>query len=153
MLAVLLLAGWLLRGWRMAARLVVAAVLSAVGVVLVVRLGFVEGLLSGVLGSSQVETLDAFAAPMAWAVGFALVAGWMVLGWGAAARRSMSARAPPVRRCGRSPPPGAPTSGPAVLLWLPFLALAVNSWRIPADRSPPQSSVPGSWRPRSAASS
>ena len=38
-LAVLLLVAWLLHGWRMALRLVVAAVLSASGSVLVVRLG------------------------------------------------------------------------------------------------------------------
>ena len=74
-----------------------AAVLSASGSVLVVRLGFVDGLLTDLLGSSQVGTLDAFAAPMAWTVGLALVAGWLVLGWGSAARRSTSAGAPPVR--------------------------------------------------------
>ena len=128
-LAILLLVAWLLHGWRMALRLVVAAVLSASGSVLVVRLGFVDGLLTDLLGSSPVGTLDAFAAPMAWTVGLALVAGWLVLGWGSA-REAFDVSGGSSGAVFRSLSANRRTHLAAgALLWLPFLALAVNGWR------------------------
>ena len=129
LLAAFVLAGWLLRGWRVAARLVVGAALSAAGAMLAVRLGFVEGILSGVLGSSPVETLDAFAAPMAWGIGLALVAGWMVLAWGAGREAfdvTEGASGAPLRSLSAT---RRTHLGAALLLWLPFLALAANQWR------------------------
>ncbi len=128
-LAILLLVAWLLHGWRMSLRLAVAAVLSASGSVLVVRLGFVDGLLTDLLGSSQVGTLDAFAAPMAWTVGLALVAGWLVLGWGSAREAfdvSGGSSGAVIRSLSSTRRTHLATG---VLLWLPFLALAVNGWR------------------------
>jgi hypothetical protein len=128
-LAILLLVAWLLHGWRMSLRLAVAAVLSASGSVLVVRLGFVDGLLTDLLGSSQVGTLDAFAAPMAWTVGLALVAGWLVLGWGSAREAfdvSGGSSGAVIRSLSATRRTHLATG---VLLWLPFLALAVNGWR------------------------
>ena len=128
-LTILLLSAWLLHGWRMALRLAVAAVLSASGAVLVVRLGFVEGMLTDLLGSSQVVTLDAFAAPMAWAVGLALVAGWLALGWGTA-REAFDVTEGSSRGVIRSLAATRNTQlGAGALLWLPFLALAFTGWR------------------------
>jgi putative drug exporter of the RND superfamily len=128
-LAILLLSAWLLHGWRMALRLAVAAVLSASGAVLVVRLGFVEGMLTDLLGSSQVVTLDAFAAPLAWAVGLALVAGWLALGWGTA-REAFDVTEGSSRGVIRSLAATRNTQlGAGALLWLPFLALAFTGWR------------------------
>ncbi len=74
-------------------------------------------------------TLDAFAAPMAWTVGLALVAGWLVLGWGSAREAfdvSGGSSGAVIRSLSATRRTHLATG---VLLWLPFLALAVNGWR------------------------
>jgi len=126
---ILLLAAWLLRGVGAAMRLVVAAVLAAAGAVLVVRLGFVAGWLTSPLGSTPAETLDAVATPMAWAIGLALVAAWLVLAWGSSREAHDVTEGAPESSIRALSATRFTHLGAALLLWLPFLALMLTGWR------------------------
>lgn len=127
--AILLIAAWLLRARQAALRLAETAVLAAAGAVLVVRLGFVGGWLASPLGSTPVGTLDAVAAPTAWAMGLALVAAWLALAWGSA-REAHDVTdgdvAAPLRALAAT---RSTHLAAAVLLWLPLLALVATQWR------------------------
>ena len=123
-----LLVAWLLRSVNAALRFVVMMILMTAAVGVVIRFGFAEGILAGLLGFSRGGAPPAVGPPIAWALSAVLAATLLVFGWGSV-REFFDAKPDNTRASTIALAATARVHvEAAALLLVPFVPLLFTSW-------------------------